>query len=83
MNFISYKNKTKVNLDLVLSLDLKEEKTRTGNFFKIIFIVPGATIPVQWKFDDLNEAKEVFDYISETYITPLEYQVALAKEKKG
>ena len=80
MNFVSYKTKTKVNLDLVVSLDMKEDKTRTGVFFKIIFIVPGVTMPIQWKFEDKQEAKEVFDYIIDKYVDPLEFQIALAKE---
>ena len=80
MNFVSYKTKTKVNLDLVVSLDMKEDKTRTGVFFKITFIVPGATMPVQWKFEDKQEAKEVYDYIVGKYVDSLEFQIALIKE---
>jgi len=82
MNFLRYKEKTNVNLDMVASVSYKEENIRKEEA-KIIFIIPGSNIPIQWNFESRIEAKAVYEYIQEHYFKPLDEIIELEKRSKA
>lgn len=82
MNFLRYKEKTNVNMDMVASVSYKEDATRKEEV-KIIFIIPGANIPIQWNFDSRLEGKMVYEYIIENYIKSLDEIIELDKKNKA
>lgn len=79
MQFVSYKDKTNINLALVVSISLKAEASRKG-VAKIIFNLAGSNIGVNWFFDSMDEAKEVFAFIKEKYF--LQIDIELEAEKR-
>jgi len=80
MNFLRYKEKTNVNMDMVASISYKEENIRKEEA-KIIFIIPGSNIPIQWNFESRIEGKQVYDFIMDKFIKPLDEIIDMEKKK--